>query len=74
MEEDEENEKTKPDPRLRLVVVIILSLLVIFVTISDIGGRLFINPNFHISDLMLGSLIGALLLALGIDQAKRPRG
>lgn len=46
-------------------------MLIIVVVLTDIFGRLFVDATFRISDLMLGSLIGALLLLVGIDVSKR---
>ncbi len=57
----------------RSAIVAVFAALVIFVTVADVGGRLFVDPSFHISDVMLGTLVGALLLALGIDVSRRWR-
>lgn len=56
---------------LRLVAGIVLLLLIVFVVLVDLLGRLFIDASFRVSDLMLGTLIGALLLVAGIDISKR---
>ena len=57
--------------RLRLVTVgVILAMIVLLVTV-DTFGRLFVDPAFHSSELFLGTLIGALLLMLGIEGVSR---
>jgi hypothetical protein len=40
----------------------------------DTLGRLLLDPNFHASELFLGTLIGALLLLLGIEGVTRLPG
>ena len=52
-------------------VVGILVGLVAFVTLLDGLGRLFVDPSFHVSDIALGTLMGGLLAALGIDITRR---
>lgn len=71
----------RPDPTedrlLRNLRVIagsfILGMIVLLVT-ADTLGRLLINPDFHGSELFLGTLIGALLLLCGIEVANRLPG
>ena len=60
--------------RLRVVSgVVILGLIVLLVG-ADTFGRLLIRSDFEVSELFLGSLIGALLLLVGIDVAARLPG
>ena len=56
---------------LRLIAAIALLLLIVIVVFVDLFGRLLIDNEFRVSDLMLGTLIGALLLLVGIDVSKR---
>jgi hypothetical protein len=56
---------------LRLLAGVVLLFLVVVVVITDLFGRLFIDAGFRVSDLMLGTLIGGLLLVAGIDISKR---
>jgi len=57
--------------RLRIGAGIVILLLIVVVVLADVFGRLLINGEFRVSDLMLGTLIGALLLLVGIDVSKR---
>lgn len=52
--------------RLRLVTVRVILFLVVLTVVTDDFGRLFVNPNFHASELILGTLFGALLPILGV--------
>jgi hypothetical protein len=56
---------------LRLLAGIVLLILIIIVVLVDLFGRLLVDDHFRVSDLMLGTLIGALLLLVGIDISKR---
>jgi uncharacterized membrane protein YgaE (UPF0421/DUF939 family) len=60
-----------PDSRLRWAAGVAVLLLIVVVVLTDLFGRLFVDETFRVSDLMLGSLIGALLLIIGIDVSKR---
>jgi len=57
--------------QLRLVSAIALLLLIVIIVLVDLFGRLLIDSQFRVSDLMLGTLLGALLLLVGIDVSKR---
>ena len=57
--------------RLRLAAAGVILFLIVVVVLTDVFGRLFVDANFRVSDLMLGTLIGALLLLVGIDVSKR---
>jgi uncharacterized membrane protein YgaE (UPF0421/DUF939 family) len=57
--------------RLRLIAGVVILVLIIVVVLTDVFGRLFVDSTFRVSDLMLGTLIGALLLLVGIDVSKR---
>jgi hypothetical protein len=60
--------------RLRLIAGgVILVMIVLLVTVDTLG-RLYVDPNFHASELFLGTLIGALLLLLGIEGVARLPG
>lgn len=49
----------------------VLALCIVFLVVADVLGRLFVDPNFHISDLMLGTLCGLGGLLLGVDMSRR---
>ena len=60
--------------RLRLIAgAVILTMIVLLVTVDTLG-RLLLDPTFHASELFLGTLIGALLLLLGIEGVSRLPG
>ena len=57
--------------RLRLVSgLVILGCIVVLVLVDSLG-RLLYRPDFHVGDIFLGTLVGALLLILGIEGAAR---
>lgn len=67
MTDDRRSTEEKLLGRLRLIAAgVILAMVVLIVTV-DLFGRLFINPEYHSSELFLGTMIGALLLLLGIE-------
>ncbi len=52
--------------RLRLIAVgVILVMIVLLVTVDTLG-RLFIDSQFHASELFLGTLVGAMIPLLGV--------
>jgi hypothetical protein len=51
---------------------IVILVLIIIVVLTDLFGRLFVDDRFSVSDLMLGTLVGAELAIIGID-AQRNR-
>lgn len=57
--------------RLRLTAGAVVLILIIVVVLTDLFGRLFVDEQFRVSDMMLGTLMGALLLLVGIDVSKR---
>lgn len=57
--------------RLRLVAGGVILLCIVFLVVVDTIGRLLIRPDFHVGDIFLGSLLGALLLLIGVEGAAR---
>lgn len=57
--------------RLRLVVAGVITTLIVILVIVDDLGRLFFDPTFRTSDFIFGTLIGALLLLLGVETLNR---
>jgi len=49
---------------------IILALIVLLAT-ADTLGRLLIDPTFHASEVILGTLMGALLVLAGLETFSR---
>lgn len=47
--------------------------MIVLIVVVDTLGRLYIDPSFHASEVALGTLIGALLLIVGIEGAARLR-
>lgn len=57
--------------RLRVIAgAVILTMITMLVTV-DTFARLFVDPSFHASELFLGTLIGALMLLLGVETVSR---
>lgn len=48
--------------------------LVVLLVVVDSLGRLFIRPDFHVSELFLGTLVGAVLVLAGIEGITRLPG
>ena len=75
------DEPTRHDPaeerllrRLRFIAVgVILTMIVLVVTVDTLG-RLLIDPNFHASELFLGTLIGSMVALLGVEGVTRLPG
>ncbi len=60
--------------RLRLIAGSVILLMIVLLVVVDTLGRLFIDPTFRASELFLGTLIGALLLLLGVEGISRLPG
>ena len=60
--------------RLRLIAGAVILVMIVLIVTVDTLGRLFVDPAFRASELFLGTLIGALLLILGIEVASRIPG
>ena len=52
--------------RLRRISVGVILLMVVLLVVVDTIGRLLV-PGFHASELFFGTLVGALLMLLGIE-------
>jgi hypothetical protein len=57
--------------RLRVVSGSVVLGLIVLLVIADTLGRLFIRPDFRVGEIFLGTLVGALMLLIGIDVAAR---
>lgn len=60
--------------RLRVVSGSVILGLIVLLVLADTLGRLFIRPDFRVGEVFLGTLIGALMLLVGIDVATRIPG
>lgn len=60
--------------KLRLLASGVVLLMIVMIVSVDTLGRLLLDPNFHASELFLGTLIGALLLLLGVEGVTRLPG
>jgi hypothetical protein len=77
----DEQGAARPDPaeerllrRLRIVAgFVILGLIVLLATVDTLG-RLLIDRDFHASEVILGTLIGALLVLAGLETVTRLPG
>lgn len=57
--------------RLRFIAGAVILACIVFLVVIDPIGRLFVSPDFHVSELILGTLVGALLVVLGIEGVTR---
>jgi hypothetical protein len=57
--------------RLRLIAGMVILLMIVLLVVVDTLGRLIVDPTFHASELFLGTLVGALMLVLGIEVVSR---
>jgi hypothetical protein len=57
--------------RLRVAAVIVILVMVAMLAIVDTFGRLFIEPGFHVSEVLFATLIGALLSFFGVEALVR---
>lgn len=74
-------DETRHDPaeerllhRLRLIASGVILTMIVLVVSVDTLGRLLLDPTFHASELFLGTLIGALMLLLGVEGVTRLPG
>lgn len=75
------NEGPQSDPaeekllrRLRLIAGSVIIVLIILLVVADTLGRLLVSREFHASELILGTLIAALMVLLGIEGLNRLPG
>ena len=57
--------------RLRWLAGITMLSLVTLLVVVDSFGRLLIDRDFHVSELFLGTLVGAVLVLAGIEGITR---
>jgi len=60
--------------RLRLIAGVVIIVMIVLLVTVDTLGRLLIDRNFHASEVIFGTLIGALILVLGIEGISRIPG
>lgn len=60
--------------RLRLIAGVTFVALTLLLVMADTLGRLFIDRDFHVSEIFLGTLVGAILLLAGIEGFSRLPG
>lgn len=60
--------------RLRNIAVIVILVCVLLTAVIDPLGRLFIDPTFHASEVFLGTLLGALVVLLGLQSLPKLPG
>lgn len=51
---------------LQWIAAAVIIFLLVFLVIADTVGRLYIDPNFHVSEVIFGTLGGILLVLLGL--------
>lgn len=57
--------------RLRVTAVVVILCCIVLVVAADNIGRLFIDRDFHASDIFLFTLVGALGALLGTELLAR---
>jgi uncharacterized membrane protein YgaE (UPF0421/DUF939 family) len=57
--------------RLRLAAGIVTLSMVVLLVVADVVGRLFIDPSFKVSEILFGTLVGALLAFVGVETLVR---
>ncbi len=57
--------------RLRVIAGAVILGCVVFLVVVDTLGRLYVDKDFHVGDVFIGSLLGALLLLLGVEVSSR---
>lgn len=57
----------------RRVAVATVTFLIAFTVLIDNLGRLFVNPEFHVSEVIFGTLMASWTALLGIDVWQRVR-
>lgn len=53
--------------RLRVAGGAVTIVMLVLMVVADSFGRLFIDPTFHISDIVFGTLVGAMLALVGVE-------
>lgn len=59
---------------VRLIASATATALVAFTVLIDSMGRLFIDPTFHVSEVLFGSLVAAWLALVGLEGLSLLRG
>ena len=60
--------------RLQIAAGAVFLGLIFLMVVADNAGRLFIDPNFHVSEVLFGTSVGALLALVGVTALKRGGG
>jgi hypothetical protein len=58
--------------RLRVIASIVILACIVLTSVVDPLGRLFIDRDFHASEVFLGTLVGALVVLLGLSLPRMP--
>ena len=69
----EQQQDERPDAGMlqqaRAVAIWTTTGLIAITVIGDMAGRLFIRPDFHVSEILFGTLVGAWITLLGLESA-----
>jgi hypothetical protein len=57
--------------RLRSIAIVVILVCIFLTAAIDPLGRLFVDPSFHASEVFLGTLVGALVVLLGLQTLPR---
>jgi hypothetical protein len=69
MEGGNHEEERRALQTLRWIAGAVSLFLLVFLVIIDSLGRLFVDRNFHVSEVIFGTLGGILLIILGLEGA-----
>ena len=56
---------------LRVASVIVFLSGIVLIVVADTLGRLFVDPNFHASEIILATMVGAVGALLGTELLAR---
>ena len=51
----------------RLVAIGVDTILILFTVLADVLGRLYIRADFHVSEVLFGTLVTSWLVLLGFE-------
>lgn len=51
----------------RLIAIAVDTILIAFTAVADTLGRLYIRPDFHVSEVLFATLVGSWLVLLGFE-------
>ena len=59
--------------RLQIISGAVFLIMVFGMAVIDSVGRLLVNPEFHVSEVLFGTSVGALLALVGVTALRLPK-